>query len=83
MRGVLGAETMDYDDVPGNAWYYDAVEFVTLKELFEGITDNTFGPDVAISRAMFITVLSRIEFGSDEDVPEGTSPFTDPDAGLV
>jgi hypothetical protein len=66
-----------YSDVPVDAWYYGAVKFSTLKGLFKGISENTFAPELTVSRAMFVTVISRIEFGSDGKVSKGTSPFTD------
>lgn len=64
-------------DVPEDAWYYEAVKFVTLRGLVKGISADLFGPDIEITRGMFVTILSRFEFGSDEKVPIGRSKFTD------
>ena len=48
-----------YSDVNSGAWYYDAVKFVTEKELFGGVPGGKFAPDVLMSRAMLVTVLHR------------------------
>jgi uncharacterized repeat protein (TIGR02543 family) len=66
-----------FKDVAEDAWYYNSVKFVTENEMFKGISTELFGPDINISRGMYVTILSRMEFGNDEEVPEGTSPFTD------
>lgn len=71
----------DYIDVPADKWYADAVKAVTEKGLFQGISETEFGPDVTMTRAMFITVLGRIYENEGNVIPEGTSDFTDVRAG--
>lgn len=66
-----------FSDVSYEDWFYDAVMFVFENGLFKGTSETTFEPNTPMTRAMFVTVLSRLEFGKDEAVPEGTSPFTD------
>jgi hypothetical protein len=55
------APAIRYDDVSPSAWYSDAVEFVTARELMTGIGNNKFSPDAPVTRGMLITVLARLE----------------------
>jgi hypothetical protein len=50
-----------FADVTAGAWYADAVRFVSSRELFTGTTDSAFGPNMSMTRAMLVTVLSRLE----------------------
>ncbi|NLO47297.1 MAG: hypothetical protein GX111_03105 [Clostridiales bacterium] len=68
---------MNYLDVKEDAWYYDAVKFTTERGLFYGIDFQTFAPDLPVSRAMFATLLSRIEYESDDKIPMFECLFTD------
>ncbi|MDR2770459.1 MAG: S-layer homology domain-containing protein, partial [Clostridiales Family XIII bacterium] len=47
-----------YGDVRETDWFYDAVRYVSEKELFGG-TDVGFEPAVPMTRAMLVTVLYR------------------------
>ncbi|HKM38869.1 MAG TPA: S-layer homology domain-containing protein, partial [bacterium] len=58
-------------------WYHEAVKFVSEHGLFKGISADEFGPDIPITRGMFVTILSRLEFGGDDGVPDLESPFVD------
>ncbi len=53
--------TNPFTDVTTDDWFYQAVEFVASKDLFGGMTDTTFGPNAAMTRAMLVTVLYRLE----------------------
>jgi hypothetical protein len=66
-----------FKDVPEDAWYYESVKFTVMNGLIKGISADLFEPDTTITRGMFVTILSRFEFGSDDRVPEGDSGFTD------
>ncbi len=59
------AVAVDFSDVPDNAWYKDAVDYVAENELFSGNGDGTFSPKGSMTRAMFVTVLTKI---ADADV---------------
>lgn len=50
-----------YVDVEQSAWYREAVDFVIEKGLFMGTGETTFEPNTAMSRAMLVTVLWRLE----------------------
>lgn len=65
-------------DVPQGSWFYDAVEYVVRRGLFNGTAPNKFEPDSSMTRAMVVTVLWRYE-GSPyaqssnfSDVPDGS-----------
>lgn len=68
-----------YDDIPANAWYYDAVDHMVAEDYFEGVSDSEFAPDAKMTRAMFVTVLARYDNATYKtsqsayvDVPTGT-----------
>lgn len=49
-----------FTDVKSDAWYYDAVNYVTNKNIFKG-TDKGFEPDSTMTRAMLVTVIHRLD----------------------
>ena len=57
-------KNINFDDVASNAWYKDSVDFVTSRELFTGIEKQIFDAEGTMTRAMFVTVLSRLD-GND------------------
>lgn len=63
-----------YTDVDKAAWYYEAVEYALEKGLFVGTSDTTFSPNTAMSRAMLVTVLWRME---GEPAVTAANAFTD------
>ena len=56
----IGAE-MNFADVNTGDWFYDAVEYVYTNGLMEGTSTRTFEPNATMTRAMFWTVLARID----------------------
>ena len=74
-----GSETGEgFTDVPSDAWYAEAVKYVTEQGLMNGTAENTFSPMLSMSRSMLVTVLYRLE-GEPEadecaftDVADGT-----------
>ena len=73
--GAVGAVPSDtfFTDVPGSAWYYDAVKFVYDYDLMDGVGNNKFNPDGTLTRAMIAQVLYNLE-GASGAYP---SVFTD------
>ena len=63
-----------YTDVKESAWYYDSVSFATNRGLFNGTSATTFGPNDEMTRAMFVTVLYRLDGSPAID---GGTHFTD------
>ena len=59
-------------------WYYNSVEYVVKHGYFAGTGDNTFSPAAPMTRAMFVTVLSRLD---GVTVSDAVSPFEDVPAG--
>lgn len=48
-------------DVPADFWGAEAVTFVSSRELFNGTSETEFSPNGDMTRAMFVTVLARLE----------------------
>ncbi|MGI6013455.1 MAG: CotH kinase family protein [Oscillospiraceae bacterium] len=48
-------------DVPKDAWYYDAVNYVVERGLFNGTSELRFSPENVMTRAMAVTVLHRLD----------------------
>ena len=53
-----------FADVSDGNWAADAVEFASARELFSGTSENTFSPELPMTRAMLATVLARFD-GTD------------------
>lgn len=53
--------TGKFADVPAGKWYSSAVDFVVRCGYFSGTSSTEFSPDSGMTRAMFVTVLSRME----------------------
>ena len=63
---------MDEDD-----WFFKAVEYAYANKLFSGTSAKTFSPEVAMTRAMLVTVLYSLE---GDPAVSGSSSFSDVDA---
>ena len=50
-----------FEDVARGKWYYEAVESIAEMGLFSGTSATRFSPDLAMTRAMLVTVLHRLE----------------------
>ena len=82
--------TPAFSDVDEDAWYAEAVAYVTANGLMEGTGGNRFNPNGTVTRAMVWTVLARMagaetdggdtwydlarEWAMDNDVSDGTNP---------
>ncbi|MBQ6809869.1 MAG: S8 family serine peptidase [Firmicutes bacterium] len=67
-----------FDDVAKKDWFHDAVVDVYQNNLMRGMEDNFFGPNVQLTRCMFITILHRMEGTPASSV---SIPFTDVPSG--
>lgn len=63
-----------FTDVKPTDWFYGAVEFAAEKGLFNGTTTITFSPNTAMTKAMLVTILYRLD-GSP--VVTGNNGFSD------
>ena len=50
----------DFNDVPGDAWYAEAVSWAQENGIMDGGAEGVFEPDGAVTRAMFVTMLYRL-----------------------
>jgi hypothetical protein len=49
--------TVSFTDVPESHWAHSYIQNVVRKGLFTGISNTQFGPDLPVTRGMFVTVL--------------------------
>lgn len=50
-----------FSDVPAAHWAKGSIDYVVAKKLFFGTDTNSFSPNDNMTRAMFVTVMSRFE----------------------
>ncbi len=63
-----------FQDVTSSYWASEAIQFVTAREIFGGVSATEFAPDTAMTRGMIATVLWRME----GEQAAGSSPaYTD------
>ena len=63
-----------FRDVTTASWFHESVDYVMEAGLFNGASAVEFAPNKAMSRAMLVTVLYRLE---GEPAVSGTAKFTD------
>lgn len=63
-------------DVSKTDWFYNDVKYVWQHDIMNGVSDTKFAPKTSMTRAMFVTVLYRLE-GSPDVTGMATPPFTD------
>lgn len=69
-----------FEDVKDDDWFFEYVKYANLNELMKGVSENLFAPQSELTRAMFVTVLYRMENEpSIEDEILGY-PFADVDS---
>ena len=67
-----------FADTFSDRWYYEDAVYAYVNGLVSGTTDTTFGPDLAMSRGMLVTILWRME-----DKPQAPkASFTDVKEGM-
>ena len=64
-----------FKDVKTDDWYYEAVQYVNSKSLFNGTGTNEFSPGDSMTRGMFVTVLGKAN--KLDTSAYGTSKFMD------
>ncbi|MBR4194327.1 MAG: S-layer homology domain-containing protein [Oscillospiraceae bacterium] len=57
---LIPAEAASYVDVKDGAWYAEAVEYVSERGWMTGVSDTSFAPNAQVTRAMMVTVLTRV-----------------------
>jgi len=80
---TTGSDRELYLDVMDpEAWYFEAVYFVTDAGVMNGVGGNLFSPNTPLTRAMFVTMLGRLAEQQDEDTDGYDNPFQDVPANL-
>lgn len=64
-----------FSDIPTGASYAEAVNFLTNNGIFQGVSRTSFAPRQKASRAVFISVLKRLEIYGDDFRIESKRPF--------
>ncbi len=54
------AETTGFKDVREDSWYANAVDYVSAAGYMKGTSKDAFSPGEDVTRAMFVTILSRV-----------------------
>lgn len=74
---VCGYEVpFPFVDVSKTDWFYNDVKYVWQHDIMNGVSDTKFAPETPTTRAMFVTILYRLE-GSPDVTGMATPPFTD------
>lgn len=77
-QNVLGATTIDFNDVHEGDWYFNAVEYVVAANMFSGTSATMFEPGTPLTRGMFVTIIHRL---AGKPAVTGANPFTDVESG--
>lgn len=80
MPVALAASNNAFTDVSSSAWYYSDIQHMAQEGLMEGVGGGSFAPDAPLTRAMFVTILGRIEYINADYYAKATS-FGDVKAG--
>ena len=72
--GITTDITTDISDVPAEAWYSEAVDYVTENGIMSGVGGNRFEPETELKREMLAVILWNM---TDNPEPNGIAPFLD------
>ena len=70
--------TLPFADVTEGAWYRDAVEYLYVNEIMNGVSQTIFEPERNMTRGMITTMLHRVD---GKPFVSGNHPFLDAQAG--
>ncbi|MBO4422784.1 MAG: S-layer homology domain-containing protein [Clostridia bacterium] len=70
---VRGSE-LPFTDIPMNHWAYEAVKHVYTRGYFSGTAQNTFSPNMTMTRGMLAVVMYRM---AGSPAVSGENPFSD------
>ena len=79
---VLDSKSHDlpFTDLAANAWYTDAVAYVYLHDIMEGMSATTFQPNGTLSRAMAVQIFYNLEGQPDVSDENLGYPYEDVNA---
>lgn len=69
----IPGQELPFEDISEGDWFYEDVEYAVRNGLFKGLSETEFGPDAAMTRAMLVTVLKRL----DDKLAEDKEPETE------
>lgn len=77
--GKPAVDGNSFNDVSTDAWYYDAVSWAFLNNVVNGYGDNTFAPDVEITREQMAVILYNFCDVMKIELPatKGATSFSD------
>lgn len=78
---TLPSKADNFTDVKKTSWYYDAVHYVVDNGIFAGVSDTAFDPHGTMTRAMVVSVLSRMAGIDPEEYKSSTAGFKDVKSG--
>ncbi|MCL1874041.1 MAG: S-layer homology domain-containing protein [Clostridiales bacterium] len=58
---TLTGSTLIFKDVLADAWFFEAIKYVMENGFMNGISSSQFSPNIPMTRAMFATVLYRMD----------------------
>lgn len=72
-----GVETTPFYDVCRTDWFYDSVNYAYHENLFSGTDAHHFGPNMAMNRAMLMTVLYQMAGAPTREMAAAEVSFSD------
>ncbi len=66
-------DTKSFTDI-GTSWAKSSIEFVTARDILNGVSTGQFAPNTTVSRAMIVTVLGRL---CDVDATAYSNTYSD------
>lgn len=66
---IFNRKAVEFEDVKESDWYYEPVKFVTQNNIFKGVSETRFGPEEQLTRGMVVTLLSRIDSYTGNELP--------------
>lgn len=60
MAANMESPVEKFKDIDTKAWYIDDVEYVYENGIMNGMSDTMFGPNLAVTRGQFVTMLGRL-----------------------
>ena len=81
VSAAFGAERLPFSDVDGNNWFYDAVRYVYINGLMNGVDGGRFDPYGTTTRGQIVSILYRLAGEPDISNENLGYPYEDVDAG--
>lgn len=73
---LYAANAKDFSDIQDH-WAQEAIRFAAERELLQGTGGGAFSPNTGMTRAMFITVLGRLQQSATGEAMPAQSSFAD------